>query len=85
MDSFCRTLRPLTVRMHRIFQQETPENPLYRDVGNLLSLAFSCDSCGGVGLDIKAIDPEAICADCNGTGVKPEIESYWQYKEEEEE
>lgn len=82
MDSFCRTLRPLTARMHRIFQQETPANRLYRDVGNLLSLAFPCDSCGGVGLDIKAIDPEAICADCNGTGVAKELPKEWEGEDE---
>jgi len=64
--------------MHRIFQQETPENPLYRDVGNLLSLAFPCEACGGVGLDIKVIDPEAICPDCNGTGVAEELPEEWK-------
>lgn len=84
-DSYDRQLRPLVGRAHAEFIKADPSTPFYRTIKNLLSLAFPCPTCDGFGMLFYADKDDEFCNDCNGTGVKPEIDSWFKEKEEEEE
>lgn len=78
MISFARQLRPLLVCMHADFLNATPDNPFYRGIGNLLSLAFPCEKCEGFGSLVRIDTDDELCPVCKGTGVAIELPSEWK-------